>query len=152
MPKWGIDQWGSDPWGLGFGEPLSLAVSSVNPSTISSEGGDEIVLLGEFATGVNYTVHIGYEGTNDDPAIYSGIVEQGYIIQSTDGSSLRGYTPPINAGNPTITIMIGSEKSLFNGYLTVIPRVWPSKAFSLRRKFQPIFSVGKRRLTDEGAL
>lgn len=150
MSRWGFDRWGFDPWGDGPPDiEISITVSAVTPSIISSEGGFELTFDGQFTIGQAYYLYLGPLGSQLDTPLYSGHPTRSYRLYSTDGVTLSAIAPPLTVGNPILTLVKNSTVETFNGLLTVVPRLWPTKRFSLKRRFQPIYALGARRLSDE---
>lgn len=145
-------QYGNLPYGkgeiLGAGSGI---ITDASPKIFSNWGGDEIIFYGTFPVGVSIYGYCGYLGTEQDAKIYSGIQTQGERLISLDGVTLSGRMPSVEPGNPIITLSVSGSLYQFTE-INVIPQYWPLKNFSTRRRFQPIFAVGARRLADEKRL
>lgn len=126
-------------------------ITDVSPGIINSDGGTDILITGNFTPGQEIFGFIGFFGDERDAPIYSGNQGYGLALISSNGTTLQGIAPIMPVGEPVLTLKIGAQYH-YHLNLDVIPRIWPNKQFTLRKKFQPIYGVGKRTIELEAKL
>lgn len=119
-----------------------LFIDAAAPGTVGDDGGWEITLTGTFPTDQGITVYVQGGGLKE--ACYSGVVGQGNLAYSEEGSTLKVAVPPLPEG--TYDLYAESEDGLYSGTLagglTVVHRAFTTTLYSLRAMFPPPRDVG----------
>lgn len=125
----------------------AVVVYTVTPSVLSTAGGQELLLVGEFPPGVPLLAFLGLAGDGTDSPCYGG-KGYGYAPVSEDGTTMRLVSPPGMAGPKTLSILYAGHYNPTS--VTVVERSWPSKVFGCRGSLPPWMDCGARRLALEG--
>lgn len=126
----------------------SSFLDSVDVAVVQTIGGAKIIATGLFTKDSPLEVYLGPLGTVADPPCYGGS-NKGYSPTSEDGVTVEFWTPPLDKGAASVTIVDGASTLGGLSSLVVAERSWPHKGFDHRRRMQPWTAVGGRRLKLE---
>lgn len=132
---------------------MGLVLTSVNLDTLSCDGGEQLVIAGEFPINVAHFVYVGPTGTVSDPACYSGVSGQGYACYSIDGTTLTAYGPRLSLGLSQYNLLVtqpsnGLTAALPSSFVVRAPFFY-SQVFALRSVLPPHYATGPRSLDAE---
>lgn len=126
---------------------MTLALDSVDRTTVARDGGYRIVILGTFELDKPHRVHIGSAGDSSDPLCFSGKPGLAYNAKPFSVTELKPYTPRMEIGGPyTITVIRGDtlETAQLVDAITAVAEDYKSAIFDLRRLLPPHYRVGPR--------
>jgi len=126
---------------------MTLALDSVDLTTVARDGGYRIVLSGTFELDKPHRVHIGSAGDSSDPLCFSGKPGQAYNAKPFSETELKPYTPRMEIGGPyTITVIRGDtlETDQLVDAITAVPEDYKTTVFDLRKVFPPHYFMGPR--------
>ena len=121
---------------------MPLVLTTYSPAPLVESGGQRVTLGGGFPVGVPIAVHLGTAATTADLACHGG-PGNGYGCFSTDGLTLRCWTPPAEVGAVSFSAHEGGLSAVLAA--TVIERSFDTRLWAMRRMFAPALAVGPRR-------
>jgi len=127
-----------------------VAVTSVDVTSVGDEGGWEISLDGVFPTHVGLYVDI--LGTGINSRCFSGVITQGNVCWSVDGSTLTCVTPPVPVGSAydiVVTSTDATYTTTLSGGLSVWRRSFTTNLYGLRVHHPAPRDVGPYSPIDE---
>lgn len=126
---------------VGFG---GLAIVALDVDNVGDEGGWEVVATGVFPTWASLYVYVT-DGADIEERCYSGVIGQGDVCQSSDGSTLRFISPPLPVGagyDVRVELTDGSLASTLAAGLPVWKRTYTTNLYNLRSHHPPPRAVG----------
>jgi hypothetical protein len=114
-------------------------------NTLSTEGGEVLLLTGTFSVGVPYAVRIGDLGLVTEDLCYGGLIGHGSSCISTDGTTLEAITPIIPAGGIKI-ISVWTALGVFvdSCRVRVLKRSFHDRLYEFRTRWPDWYNVGTR--------
>ena len=129
---------------------MALALTSVSPELLDSQGGTIITVEGTFDTSVAHRVFLGPAGTVDDPPCYSGVIGMGLDVYSPDGLTIQFVSPPGEKGANFVTVDDSSTTE--TEPVTLVEQSWKSKVHIMRKNCPKWYETGARSLGLEKRL
>lgn len=124
-------------------------ITDVSPTTVTTAGGDAIVLTGTWDVGKTVSIFFGPLGTIEDPPCTFG-QGHGYSILSPDGPTMTCYVPHALEGTANkLTVRIDADVITLDTVMSAVQRPRYHKIDFIRRSFPPIGNVGSRRPEEE---
>lgn len=143
LPRTGIgDVPGITSDGILGGSP-GISILGLDVEKVGDEGGWAVTLSGIFSTFVGFYVYC--EATGVSERAYSGVIGQGDVCWSADGSELSFISPPLPVGEGYTIRVIATDGSLEGSLPDALPvwkRTYTTNLYNLRSHHPPPRAVG----------
>ncbi len=138
---------------------MPFSISSVSPSEILGNVGQEIEITGTFEDGHRYYAYIGDTGTIYDPRCLSGIPGEANVLRPRLGTAttpptlLRAFTPALEPSGASYDLVVMDidtlEAHVLSGVLDVSGRQFFTTVYAVRKILPPHWKAGPRKIEEE---
>lgn len=128
-----------------------LAIVALDVDNVGDEGGWEVTATGVFPPYGEFYVYVT-DGADIEERCFSGVLGQGDVCLSSDGSTLKFISPPLPVGaayDVRVELVDGSLSSTLADALPVWKRSYTTNLYSLRAAHPPPRAVGPWDITQE---
>jgi len=119
---------------------------TVEPLSVSREGGDTLTISGTFSTSQTYTATLA------GVAVYGGVSGKGALLEYVSDTTLRCVVPrSATIGTQVLSVLAMPSAAVQTANVSVVEKTFGRAQFEVRRMMHPFSELGARRLDAEPA-
>ena len=124
---------------------MPVSISGLDRTLVPIDGGYLLKIIGVFEVDTAHRVHVGLNGSSNDPVCYAG-QGQGSLALPFTATELRVFTPRLALGLLSVFVLqtATTDSDSLLGVLTSVKPDFKSRVFDMRRILPPFWKTGPR--------